>query len=99
MAARSGRLLPFFWMPKDRVHELERVCRVPYATWIEQGFIEATPGNAIDLRAVKRRIRWGRGAIRSARDAFRPMQLPDARRWSFSTKASRRSRSIRLTCI
>jgi phage terminase large subunit-like protein len=22
-------LLPFFWMPKDRVHELERVCRVP----------------------------------------------------------------------
>ena len=52
-------LLPFFWMPKDRVHELERVCRVPYATWIEQGFIEATPGNAIDLRAVKSRIRWG----------------------------------------
>ena len=52
-------LLPFFWMPKDRVRGLERVCRVPYSTWIEQGFIEATDGNAIDLRAVMDRIRWG----------------------------------------
>ena len=39
---------------------MQRVCRVPYETWIRQGFIEATPGNAIDLRAVLERIRWGR---------------------------------------
>jgi phage terminase large subunit-like protein len=53
-------LLPFFWMPKERVSRLQRVCRVPYSTWIEQGFIAATPGNAIDLRAVVERILWGR---------------------------------------
>lgn len=53
-------LLPFFWMPKERVPELERVCRVPYADWIRRGFVQATPGNAIDLRAVKERILWGR---------------------------------------
>lgn len=53
-------ILPFFYMPKERVVELERICRVPYAEWIATGFIKATPGNAIDLRVVKERIRWGR---------------------------------------
>jgi phage terminase large subunit-like protein len=53
-------LLPFFWMPKVKVPHLELVCRVPYSTWIEQGLIQATPGNAIDQRAVMERIRWGR---------------------------------------
>jgi phage terminase large subunit-like protein len=53
-------VLPFFFMPRERVPELERVCRVPYADWIRRGFIEATPGNAIDMRAVKRRLHWGR---------------------------------------
>jgi phage terminase large subunit-like protein len=53
-------LLPFFFMPAERVPELERTCRVPYSTWIRQGFIEVTPGNGIDMRAVKQRIHWGR---------------------------------------
>ena len=52
-------LLPFFWMPQERVPELERICRVPYSTWIQQGFIECTSGNVIDQRAVMDRIRWG----------------------------------------
>jgi phage terminase large subunit-like protein len=33
--------------------------RLPYATWIRQGFITATPGEMIDQRAVLDRIRWG----------------------------------------
>src|SRR5450432_1061777 len=49
-------LLPFFWVPKENVPRLERVCRVPYATWLEQGFVTATPGNTIDQRAVLERI-------------------------------------------
>ncbi len=56
----SWTLLPFFWMPEERVMELERTCRVPYSTWLEQGFVEATPGNVIDQRAVMDRLRWGR---------------------------------------
>jgi phage terminase large subunit-like protein len=52
--------LPFVWMPRERVPELERICRVPFSDWIRRGFIEATPGNAIDLRAIKERLRWGK---------------------------------------
>lgn len=53
-------LLPFFWVPKDTVPDLERVCRVPYADWIRRGFLNATPGSAINLTAVMERLRWGR---------------------------------------
>lgn len=53
-------VLPFFWVPEERVPELERVCHQPFTDWIDRGFVEATPGNAIDLRAVKDRIRWAR---------------------------------------
>jgi phage terminase large subunit-like protein len=72
-------LLPFFWMPKERVPLLERICRVPYADWIRRGFIEATPGNAIDLRAVKRRIHWGR-------EVFDLREMPFDR-YNFRTQA------------
>jgi phage terminase large subunit-like protein len=53
-------LLPFAWMPEERVEKLERICRVPYRHWIDSGFLSATPGNGIDMRAVTERIRWGR---------------------------------------
>jgi phage terminase large subunit-like protein len=72
-------LLPFFWMPKERVPQLERICRVPYADWIRRGFIEATPGNAIDLRAVKQRIHWGR-------EMFELREMPFDR-YNFRTQA------------
>jgi phage terminase large subunit-like protein len=52
--------LPFFFVPEERVPELERICRLPFADWVERGFVTATSGNAIDLRVVKDRIRWGR---------------------------------------
>ena len=72
-------LLPFFWMPTERVVELERICRVPYSTWIRQRFVEATPGNAIDLRAVIERIRWGR-------EMFELREVPYDR-YNFRTEA------------
>jgi phage terminase large subunit-like protein len=52
--------LPFFFVPEERVPELERICRLPFADWVEKGFVIATPGNAIDLREVKEKIRWGK---------------------------------------
>lgn len=52
-------LLPFFWVPRERVLEMERKCMVPMSLWVEQGWVTATQGNAIDLRSVKDRIRWG----------------------------------------
>lgn len=72
-------LLPFFWMPSDRVSELERVCRAPYSTWIRQRFIETTPGNGIDMRAVKQRIHWGR-------ELFELREMPFDR-FNFRTQA------------
>jgi phage terminase large subunit-like protein len=53
------KLLPFFFVPVERVPEIERICRVPLQSWINRGFVTATTGNAIDLRSVKDRIRWG----------------------------------------
>jgi phage terminase large subunit-like protein len=58
--AAEWTLLPFAWVPKGRMHEIERTTRQPITTWVRQGFIEATPGNGIDLRYVKDRIKWGR---------------------------------------
>ncbi len=59
-AGEIWTLLPFFFMPQERVPQLERVCRVPFSTWIAQKFIMATPGSVIDQRPVMERIRWGR---------------------------------------
>jgi phage terminase large subunit-like protein len=52
----AGAVLPFFWIPGDRLAEREDKDRVPYWAWINQGFIEALPGRAIDKRAVVFRL-------------------------------------------
>ncbi len=52
----DGAVLPFFWCPKDNLAEREEVDRVPYRTWSRQGFIEATPGKAVDKRAIAHRL-------------------------------------------
>ena len=72
-------LLPFFWVPNDRVPELERICRVRYSDWIRRKFIEATPGNTIDQRPVMDRIRWGR-------EVFQLQEVPYDR-FNFRTEA------------
>lgn len=49
-------LLSFFWVPLDTAMTRERKYRVPYATWIKQGFIRGTPGDTVDYHFVKRDI-------------------------------------------
>jgi phage terminase large subunit-like protein len=51
--------LPFFWVAQDRIPELERTTRMPLRDWVERGFITATPGDGIDMNAVKSRLKWG----------------------------------------
>lgn len=53
-------VMPFFWIPQEKVPDFERICRVPIRDWIERGFVAQTPGNAYDLRVVRDRILWGR---------------------------------------
>lgn len=52
----GGAVLPFYWCPKAGIALKEETDRVPYRTWANEGFIEPTPGNAIDKRYIARRL-------------------------------------------
>ncbi len=49
-------VLPFFWCPEDGIVTRSRVDRVPYQFWRDQGLLEATPGNVIDYRRIRRKL-------------------------------------------
>jgi len=49
-------VLPYAWIPRDRMHERVERDRVPYDAWARAGLIETTPGNVIDYEHIKRRI-------------------------------------------
>lgn len=65
-------ILPFFFMARDRVRELEQRDRVPYGAWVSQGLIEAPAGNVIDLREVKKKIKWCADVFNVQEIAFDP---------------------------
>ena len=52
----GGAILPYFWVPGDRLEERELTDRVPYNTWRRQGYLEANPGRAIDKTAIAARL-------------------------------------------
>ncbi|MBY0372549.1 MAG: terminase large subunit, partial [Bryobacteraceae bacterium] len=47
---------PWFWIPAEGIREREQRDRVPYREWIARGFVETTPGAAIDQRFIARRV-------------------------------------------
>jgi phage terminase large subunit-like protein len=51
-----GAVIPYFWVPKDRLEEHEHMDRVPYPLWHKQGFIEAPEGRAINKMAIVQRL-------------------------------------------
>lgn len=42
-----------FWLPADRLADLERLLKVPLGRWVREGWIRATEGDVIDYAAVK----------------------------------------------
>lgn len=46
-------LVTCFWLPEERVEDLERLCRVPLRRWVKEGRIHTTPGNTVDYRQVR----------------------------------------------
>lgn len=48
---------PWFFCPKDNLQRRADHDGVPYPRWSKDGFIEPTPGNVIDERAVEAKIR------------------------------------------
>src|SRR5258708_3724280 len=49
-------VLPFFWVPEEGARLRERRDRVPYAQWIREEFIDASPGEVVDYDRIRRRI-------------------------------------------
>jgi len=46
-------VLPFFWIPGDKLRERERKDRIPYTKWVNEGFIRVTEGNVTDYKQVR----------------------------------------------
>jgi phage terminase large subunit-like protein len=67
---RAGRFYAWgrFWVPEGAVKLRSERGVVPYGSWVQQGFITQTPGNAIDYAVVKRDV-----LADAAR--FRPLEL------------------------
>ncbi len=50
------RLVPFFWLPGDGLHDKADKDRVPYIAWRDAGYLEALPGRAVNKLAVAHRL-------------------------------------------
>lgn len=54
--AWSYDLLTNFWVPGERVEDLEKQLQVPLKRWIADGWVTATDGDVIDYGAVKSQV-------------------------------------------
>jgi phage terminase large subunit-like protein len=52
----GGAVLPFFWVPADRLDEREQTDKVPYRQWQKAGNLQAPNGRAIDKFAIIHRL-------------------------------------------
>ena len=69
-----------YWVPQDTVTRRSREDAVSYDVWVEQGWIEATPGNITDYDVIRERIReyaddYGIGFLELAYDRWNANQL------------------------
>lgn len=55
-AGNNERVRAWYWKPQETLMEHERRDRVPYAVWKKQGFIETTPGRAIQYDWIAARL-------------------------------------------
>lgn len=49
-------IVPVFWIREETARERSKRDRVPYLTWIKQGWIQTTPGGGTDYGAVRQGI-------------------------------------------
>jgi len=49
-------VIPEFFIPEETIEERSKVDGVPYATWQEQGFVNATEGNVVHYGAIENMI-------------------------------------------
>lgn len=57
LVSDQGDVHSTFWLPEEGLEEKSRNDRVPYDMWHKQGFLETTPGRAIEYEFVAMRLR------------------------------------------
>lgn len=64
-----------FWTPKETLVERARSDRAPYDQWVNEGYITATPGRAVDYRFVAQRISELQTEVGLDRIAYDPYRI------------------------
>jgi phage terminase large subunit-like protein len=57
LATAAGDVHPTFWLPGEGLAEKSRADRVPYDLWAEQGYLQTTPGRAIEYEFIAEHLR------------------------------------------
>src|SRR5215471_5572604 len=83
-------ILPFFWMPANKVRVLELRDHVPYSEWVRDGFIEAAEGDVVRHELILQRLNWAREMFDVMEMAYDP--------WNAGEFAQKRI-DEGLTCI
>lgn len=55
--SEEGDVEPTFWLPEEGLSEKSRADRVPYDLWKKQGFLDTTPGRAIEYDYIAAYLR------------------------------------------
>ena len=55
--SEEGDVVPTFWLPEEGLSEKSRADRVPYDLWKRQGFLQTTPGRAIEYDYIAAYLR------------------------------------------
>jgi phage terminase large subunit-like protein len=73
------RMLPYFWIPKDGLLKKGERDGVDYLTWVRQGWMEATPGPAIDKAFIIHRLGEIAGLFDLVQIAYDRWRIADLR--------------------
>lgn len=57
LVTKSGDVHSTFWLPGDGLEEKARSDRVPYDLWVKQGYLQTTPGRAIEYDFIAAYLR------------------------------------------
>lgn len=57
MVAEDGSVVPIFWLPKVGLSKKAEKDLVPYDLWEKQGFLQTTPGRAVEYEYVANYLR------------------------------------------
>jgi phage terminase large subunit-like protein len=57
LVSNEGDVVPTFWLPEDGLEVKARADRVEYDVWRDRGFLQTTPGRAIEYEYVAHRLR------------------------------------------